>query len=150
MCKELKYLSLTFTIFLSIIGCEEKIVNQGDVVPKIEFKSISKNKVKQFTDSIAIVLSYFDGDGDLGEVNPDSLSLCVRDTRLSKPDNYHIMPLSPVGYKINIHGDITIKLKNLFLLSPSPAETTSFEIKVKDRANHFSNLILTPKIEIIR
>ncbi len=131
-------------------SCEEKLVSNQNVIPKIVFKSISKDKVKQFTDSLSIVFSYEDGDGDLGDFQPDSLSLSVKDSRLNKPDHYHIMPLSPIGYKLNIHGELTIKLKNIFLLTPSPTETTTFEIKVKDRSNHVSNLIFTPQIEIIR
>lgn len=150
MFKYLKYNILILLTLLIVGSCEEKIVPSGNITPSIIFVSISNNKIKQFTDTLAIKLHYEDGDGDLGDIHPDSLSFFVRDTRLNFPDRYHLLPLSPNGVKLNIEGDLVLKLKNIFLLSSSPSENTTFEIKVKDRSNHMSNVIFTPKIEIIR
>ena len=150
MFKYLKYNVLILFTLLNMGSCEEKIVPSGNIVPTISFVSISNIKMKQFTDTLSIKLHYEDGDGDLGDIHPDSMSFFVRDTRLNFPDRYHLLPLSPNSAKVNIEGDLVLKLKNIFLLSPSPSENTTFEIKVKDRSNHMSNVIFTPKIEIIR
>jgi hypothetical protein len=96
-----------------------------------------------------ITLKYQDGDGDLGDISADSFSIYVRDIRLKKPDYFHIFPLSPIGHKISIEGLLNLKVKNIFLLSISPSETTKFEIKLKDRAKNWSNTIFTPNIEIL-
>jgi len=150
MFNVLKYKILIISILFSLFACKEKIVNDQNVSPKIQFVHISSTKLKQFSDSLSIVIHYEDGDGDLGDVHPDSLSLFVRDMRLNSPDRFHLMPLSQNNAQIKIEGEFNLKLKNIFLLSPSPSETTSFEIKLKDRSNHWSNVVFTPKIEIIR
>lgn len=134
---------------IGLISCKEELVSTGNPVPSIQFVSISSTKLKQFTDSLVITLKYQDGDGDLGDVSADSFSIYVRDIRLKKPDYFHIFPLSPIGHKINIEGVLNLKIKNIFLLSTSPSETTKFEIKLKDRAKNWSNTIFTPNIEIL-
>ena len=95
-------------------------------------------------------MKYKDGDGDLGDISADSFSIYVRDFRLSKPDYFHLIPLSPIGNKISIEGVLNLKIKNIFLLSSAPTEITKFEIKLKDRSKNWSNTIFTPNIEIIR
>lgn len=150
MHKFKKYNTLYIFILVLIFSCSEKLVNDENLSPKIQFVNISSNKLVQFKDSLSIVIHYEDGDGDLGDIHPDSLSLFVRDFRLNSPDKYHLIPLSQNNAKIKIGGDLSINLKNIFLLSPSPSETTNFEIKLKDRSNHWSNVVFTPKIEIIR
>ncbi len=145
----LKYLKINIMAFL-LYSCTEKIVSDQNTSPQIGFVKISADKVIQFKDSLSITIHYKDGDGDLGDIHPDSLSLFVRDMRLNNSDRYHLKPLSPNNAKINVEGEMVVKLKNIFLLSPSPSESTSFEIKLKDRSNHWSNIVYTPKIEIIR
>jgi len=150
MYKILKYNILTLFTICVFCSCEDKIVPSTNTTPSIQFVSLSSTKIKQFIDTLSIKIQYDDGDGDLGDLHPDSMSFFVKDTRLNASDRYHLLPLSPNNVKYNIHGDLVLKLKNIFLLSPSPSELTSFEIKVKDRSNHWSNIIFTPKIEIIR
>ncbi len=136
-------------VILFLNSCKDKFVATGDSKPSIQFLSISKIKLKQFTDSLVVSLKYKDGDGDLGDISADTLSIYVRDSRLSKPDYYHLLPLSPIGNKLSIEGVLNIKIKNIFLLTASPIETTKFEIKLKDRAKNWSNTVITPIIEII-
>lgn len=137
-----------FILFFSN-SCKEKLVATGDPKPNIQFISISSTKLKQFTDSLVVTLKYKDGDGDLGDISADTLSIYVRDSRLIKPDYYHLLPLSPINNKLSIEGILNIKIKNIFLLTASPLETTKFEIKLKDRAKNWSNTVFTPNIEII-
>jgi hypothetical protein len=144
------YFNIIATIVLiGFFSCKEELVSTGNPVPSIQFVSISSTKLKQFTDSLVITLKYQDGDGDLGDISADSFSIYVRDIRLKKPDYFHIFPLSPIGHKISIEGLLNLKVKNIFLLSISPSETTKFEIKLKDRAKNWSNTIFTPNIEIL-
>jgi hypothetical protein len=145
------YNILYIAIFMALMfpSCKEEIVSNGNPVPNIQFISISSTKLKQFTDSLVVTLKYKDGDGDLGDISADSLSIYVRDFRLSNPDYYHLFPLSPINNKLSIDGVLNIKIKNIFLLSTSPSETTKFEIKLRDRAKNWSNTIFTPNIEII-
>ena len=145
------YNILYIAVIISLLfpSCKEQIVSNGDPIPNIQFISISSTKLKQFSDSLVVTLKYKDGDGDLGDVSADTLSIYVRDSRLSKPDYYHLFPLSPINNKLSIDGLLNIKIKNIFLLSTSPSETTKFEIKLKDRAKNWSNTIFTPNIEII-
>ena len=142
-------LIIAIFILLFMNSCKEKLVTTGDPKPNIQFLSISKTKLKQFTDSLVVSLKYKDGDGDLGDISADTLSIYVRDSRLSKPDYYHLLPLSPIDNKLSIEGVLNIKIKNIFLLTASPIETTKFEIKLKDRAKNWSNTVFTPNIEII-
>ncbi len=135
---------------MTFFSCQEEVVSTENPVPNIQFISVSSNKLKQFSDSLVVTLKYKDGDGDLGDISADSFSIYVRDFRLSKPDYFHLIPLSPIGNKISIEGVLNLKIKNIFLLSSAPTEITKFEIKLKDRSKNWSNTIFTPNIEIIR
>lgn len=133
-----------------ILACKETTNLTGNPVPRIALIKIEPTTVKQFTDSLKITISYDDGDGDLGFVNADINSLEVQDERLSKPDFYYVSPLAPVDSKIRIKGQLVMKLRNVFLLGSGNLETTSFTIKIKDRAGNVSNPVKTPEITITR
>jgi hypothetical protein len=74
----------------------------------------------------------------------------VQDERLQKTDTYYIPPLAPTDAKIRIKGQLTMNLRNVFLLGTGNIETTSFTLRIKDRAGNFSNPIKTPEITITR
>jgi len=61
-----------------------------------------------------------------------------------------VPPLAPVDSKIRIKGQLVMKLRNVFLLGSGNIETTSFTIKIKDRAGNVSNPVKTPEITINR
>ncbi len=121
-----------------------------DPVPKITLKEIAPTTVVQFTDSIKIVIEYEDGDGDVGYWNPDSLALSVHDLRLANADFFYVRPLAPDSNVISISGTIRIGIRNTFLLGNGNKETTNYEIKLKDRAGHWSNAVITPEVAIRR
>lgn len=121
-----------------------------DPVPKITLKEIAPATVVQFTDSINIIIEYEDGDGDVGYWNPDSLALSVHDLRLANPDFFYVRPLAPDSNAISISGTIRISIRNTFLLGNGNEETTNYEIKLKDRAGHWSNPVTTPEVTIMR
>ncbi|MDP7568021.1 MAG: hypothetical protein QF383_06480, partial [Flavobacteriales bacterium] len=62
-----------------LLSCEKEEVMSD--TPIIDFISISPTTVQEYTDDIIITISYTDGDGDLGENNPDINNLFVEDNR---------------------------------------------------------------------
>jgi len=121
-----------------------------NTVPFISVDSVNRSTVVQFKDSLWIWLKYEDGDGDLGEINPDINSLSVQDSRFSEPDYYFIPPQAPVDVKVKIRGRFVLKMRNLFLLGTGHEEKTGFSIRLRDRAGNWSNTVQTPQISIRR
>ena len=145
------FLILTcFTGLLFLGSCGKDAPVRVNTNPLIRFLSVSSDKVVQFKDSLVITFEYKDGDGDLGETDPDKNSLQIKDSRLAKPDFYFVKPLAPPGSGISIQGTIAVKLKNTFLLGTADQETAYYEIRLKDRSGNWSNTITTPLITILK
>lgn len=122
-------------------------------VPSIALLSVNKTEIQEFSDSLIFTLTYRDGDGDLGTLSPDSTVIELTDNR--DPQNlvfgYHLSPRSPDGSNLIVQGQMQIVLKNIILLnSANTIETTSFSIRIKDRAQNWSNLVTSDNISIIR
>ena len=143
------FIMLTMALWIS--SCT-KVDNTPSfpIEPAIKLVDINHMEVVEFQDTLEITIAYEDGDGDLGNVDPDIPGLVVKDARLTQPDSFHLQPLSPPGAQISIRGELLIRLPQLFLLGNGMAETTRFRIKLLDRAGHESNEIETPSIQIIR
>ncbi len=132
-------------------GCKKNNELAADSnVPFIKIVGVSATSIVQFKDSLVISFEYTDGDGDIGETNPDLNDLMIKDKRLSKADYYFVKPLSPPGAEIKTKGSIAVQMKNTFLLGSANSETTTFELKLKDRAGHWSHSIFTPTITITK
>lgn len=142
------YMALVWLAGLS--ACKEAEPVPVNPVPFISLDSLSRSSVKEFTDSLVIYVRYEDGDGDLGEINPDINSLEVQDQRFQKADAYFIPPQAPTDKQLRIEGRLAIRLRNLFLLGTGNSETTAFRIRLRDRAGNWSNSINTPNIAITR
>ena len=136
--------------FVLISACKEPEPINFDPVPTISYKSISPKIVNEFTDSVIIQFTYRDGDGDLGHKNPDINLLSVHDARLKNADAYYVPPLAPIGSNIPIDGILTIRLRNTWLLGSGADETTSYTVKMQDRAGNWSNAFVTEPITITR
>ena len=138
-------------VVLSISGCTEvNVIDGAPGPPVIEYVDIQPRVVTEFKDSILITFKYADPDGDLGHENPDIQPLSIHDLRLKKADKQHVSLLAPMDTKIDIEGQLTVKLKNTFLLGSSNKEVTTYELILTDRAGNASNRILTDEISIIR
>lgn len=139
-------------LFLLVVftGCKPERFYTGDPKPVISKITLNQTSFKQFTDTIVISFDYVDGDGDLGFDNADSLSLEIKDIRFAKADYYHVRPLAPLGTQVNIHGTLKVTLKNVFLLGAATSETTKFQLRIKDRLQHWSNILETKTISIIK
>lgn len=140
----------TVIVIVLFSGCKPERFYTGDPKPVISKVVLNQSTFKQFTDTVVISFDYADGDGDLGYDNADSLSLEIKDVRFAKADYYHVRPLAPAGSQINIHGTIKVTLKNVFLLGAGSSETTKFQILIKDRMQHWSNILETKTISITK
>ena len=133
---------------ISFYGCWQEEVVTVNKTPLIQLVSVSSQNIKQFKDSVVITFEYKDGDGDIGETDPDKNSIQIKDSRLTKPDYYFIKPLAPPGSEISFKGTIALQIKSLFLLGTANSEITTLELRIKDRAGNWSNVITTPTITI--
>ncbi len=120
-------------------------------IPAIQLISTTPTTVHQFVDSIKFVIQFTDGNGDVGDYNADSLSLVVVDNRNSSLVNrFHIPPVAPQGSTIAVQGQFSVVLKSIILLNAaSTSETTTFSIKLKDRAGNWSNTVVSPTVTIL-
>ena len=122
----------------------------GDA-PTIELLQVTPTTAQQYVDSIAFTVQYQDGDGDLGNADPDIPSIKLTDNRDADllVFNYHLSPRTPEGSDLAIQGELTIVLANSILIDDNnQSETTTFSISITDRAGNESNLVETESITI--
>ena len=118
-------------------------------VPAITFDSISPNPAIKYRDSVLIVISYIDGDGDLGIDSADVKNLFVTDSRNQVVNQFRIPQLAPTGSKIAIQGNIDIVLPpQIFINDNDTTETATYSIYVVDRAGNKSNTVTTKPLTI--
>lgn len=139
----------TFVFFGLTAGCTKEVDNGLSDIPKIEIRQVSPLTIEEFDGNATVYLKYEDGDGDLGFSEADSLSLEVWDARLSEPDWYYVPALAPINENLSIRGELQIVLNGTFILGNGTQETTTFTIRIRDRAGHWSNTVQTPVITIV-
>jgi len=150
----MKYYFLLYFSLLLLFSCKKEAVSNPipsfSDTPVISLISVSSTTVRQFTDSIIFTIKYQDGNGDIGYEFADSMSLFLIDTRVPLTFAYHIPPVAPIGSDIDVEGTYEIVLDHTIIFDPAlNPEITIFEIKLKDRANNWSNTLLSPIITII-
>jgi len=134
-------------IMLLLFSCKKDDI--FSVVPTIEFKSISPSTAQEYIDVINITISYTDGDGDLGENNPDVYNLFVLDNRNLIEYKFRIPELSPHGNEIAIEGNFNIKINGSGITDTSlSSQQVNYDIYVTDRAGNSSNSVSTSSITI--
>ena len=129
-----------------LFGCKKEGTMPRE--PEIELVSIGPTDVEEFVDVVTLRFKYKDGDGDIGEVDPDVPSLRVKDSRLAEPDWYHIPPLTPDQQELAIQGELEIPLHPLFVLGNSANEVLTYSIVLIDRAGNYSNELVSPLITV--
>tara|TARA_B100000745_G_C20104413_1_gene377910 strand:+ start:443 stop:889 length:447 start_codon:yes stop_codon:yes gene_type:complete len=145
-----KILYIATTLIIASSCTEVTLVEKPAGPPVIEYVDIQPREVKEFQDSILITFKYADPDGDLGYENPDIKPLSIHDLRLQTADYQHVGLLAPMDANVDISGELTVKLKNTFLLGSSDKEVTTYELIFTDRAGNASNPIQTDEISIVR
>lgn len=148
--KTLSGLALFLPALLGI-ACEKIEAGPAfDEAPLIELTALSKDTLVQFTDQLVLTIRYQDGDGDLGNPDPDVNSIFVKDSRLEEADEYYLGPLAPPGSEVSIQGNLELHLAPTFLLGNGDYEAAEFSIHVVDRAGHRSNTIETGAVILLR
>ena len=148
---------LLFSFLAYLLSCSND--NVFPVEPEISYVDISPKEVRQFRDSIIIKFSFTDGDGDLGNDDNQILDMVLIDDRVNDPVNpitpeqatipYSLPNLTPKTRNPAIQGTITILVAPTAIRLGLPEDLTSFNIQVKDRAGHESNVIQTEPIRIL-
>ena len=90
--KNLAFITLISIVFFSCKK-EELISN----IPSIELIETSPTQVVELKEPIYFKISYRDGDGDLGENDPDVYNLILIDPRINIKYEYRISELVPGG-----------------------------------------------------
>jgi len=129
-----------------LFSCEKEQVISD--TPIIEFKSISPANVQEYSDDIIIIISYSDGNGDLGENNPDIHNLFLEDNRNGIVYQFRIPHLAPDNNSIAIEGDFNITINGSGITDESSSQQVNYSIYVKDRVGNKSNTITTSNITI--
>ena len=141
----MKNIIYLFAIVL-LFSCEKEQVISD--TPIIEFKNISPTTVQEYSDDISITISYSDGNGDLGENNPDIHNLFVEDNRNGIVYQFRIPHLAPDNNSIAIEGDFNITINGSGITNESSSQQVNYSIYVTDRAENKSNIITTSFITI--
>ena len=142
--KEITFSLLLFAFCILLPSCSKDKPVYSEV-PEISFVSISSTSVNS-SDPLTFVISYQDGDGDLGENSPDIHNLYLTDNRIGSSYQYRISELAPTTSLI-IKGTLSIILDNAGLLGAGP-ENVTYSIYVVDRAGHTSNTVLSPTVTV--
>jgi len=125
-----------------------------DAAPTITFKSISKTTVNEdssgVSDSLQLVFSFTDGDGDLGAAsdNDTTNNVFLTDSRDNSVKPYHMPRLTPEGSVKAISGDVTINIGSFACRPGFENDPFTYKIVVKDRAGHESNAVQSEQITI--
>jgi hypothetical protein len=146
--------ALAIFVALNCVSCEKETERiPGDplppvsIVPAISIGSMEVNYTA--FDDIVIPVNYIDGDGDIGFSNADSSVVFVTDNRADIEFQFHVPPLAPDGSQVAIQGLLNVVMENVPLLgTEGDAETTTFTVRIVDRAGNASNEATTPTITI--
>ncbi len=152
---------IAIPVFGWLTGCIKK--EQYPVEPIIEFGQFATAKDINGKDSLgAITISYTDGDGDIGLYDYDTVEpykynfylkfmqyvnkqlVEVKPVDSTVNFNARIPILTPSGRNKNIKGDITMTMQLYLARMALKTDTIAFQIYIKDRALHSSNVIETP------
>lgn len=142
-----------------LLGC----VNEPtfSLVPRIEFRSISKTEMNQatasFADSTRTTIYFEDGDGDIGG---DSLSVFVLDTRTGGDAvSFRVKSIPIEGVSNAISGTISFPIDASCCIydtgqipctpsNPVITQELVYDIYIKDRAGNQSNIVTLPAITL--
>lgn len=168
LIKEMKDYKFIASVLLLSLTLLPSCVKEKDfpIEPRIEFLSFT-----QYTpDSAGCLISFKDGDGDIGIMDGDEttpndykLKYLYKDTDGSfKPFDaidstaamdtlfysYRVPNLTPEGQYKALDGEILAKLTAAPLYWPLHT-IVKFEIQLRDRAGHLSNKVMTSEIPVV-
>jgi len=136
-----------FILFCFCLASCEKDKPVYSEVPEIAFVSASPSSVSAYGEPITFVISYQDGDGDLGENSSDAHNLYLTDNRFGITYPYRISELAPSSSALIIKGQLRIILDNAGITGAA-SQSATFSIYVMDRAGHSSNTVTSSAITV--
>jgi len=142
MCR--KYLILLFIAFL-FSTCKKD--NNEDLFV-ISILSTAPVELQEFKENISVSIQYVHPEGYIGFFDPDYLSLEVKDSRLSNPDYYHLIPVSPPNETISVQGKLLLEIDAPFVFGNGLAETLTYTIRIQDKDKAWSNKVTTSLITV--
>ena len=138
---------VTGLALLSSCSSDEELISP---TPAIEFVSLGSSSVTAFSEPLVFTISYRDGDGDLGENDPDVKNCYITDSRNSVTYEFRIPELAPSGSEIIIDGDLNIELQSVGISDDVDSESATFSIYVTDRAGNVSNTVTSSSVGVSR
>lgn len=159
-----KIVGVTSLLFLLILGSCVTSPNYPNE-PQIEFVGFSKSELEQGSlnnDSLTMIISFTDGDGDLGSP-PETAekNLFVVDNRTGEIYNSFKTPVIPEeGVGNGVSGEIRVLMFTTCCIFPDnippcespdlyPSNEISFDVYIVDRAGNESNIITTPSFTLL-
>ena len=144
------YRSVALLLVVLIFSSCKKDEDGLSVVPQLTFESISPTSIEEFEGPITFSISYQDGDGDLGENDPNVKNLFLQDQRNGITYEYRIQELAPQGTDIAIIGTIDIVLNTTSITDGSNEQEVTFDVYAIDRAGNSSNTITSSPLTIYK
>ncbi len=134
----------------TLLGSCKKDAPVYSDVPQIKLESVSPSSVKEYKEAVVFVISYEDGDGDLGEDSPDVKNLFITDNRIGVTYEYRIPQLAPQGAGIIIRGNLSVSIRNTGITDGSSSQTVTYSVHLLDRAGHESNTVTSTAITVTK
>ncbi len=118
--------------------------------PSITFVRFSKSSIKAFSDSIQLVFTFTDGDGDIGPLNKNdtTLNLFLTDSRDNSVKKYQLPNITPSGSVKAISGEVTVTIGPFACKAGVDTDQLTYTIRIKDRAGHMSNSVTTSPLTL--
>ena len=139
------YLLIFVSVFFSSCSKDDDPVNFN-----LGLIEVFPLNIIEFQENIYVRLSYEHPEGFLGFSDPDYLSLEVKDSRLSQPDYYHVIPITPPNNNLSVTGELLVEIDSPFLFGNGNIELVNFSIRIQDQNLSWSNTITTPNISVNR
>ena len=140
--KKIASLLLIVSLFTT---CKKTEVENEFSISLIE---MSPSEIIEFEENINVKISYSHAKGFIGFSDPDYLSLEIKDSRLSNPDYFHLIPLSPPQSEVSISGETLIEVDAPFIFGNGNTETLTFTIRIQDKDKNWSNKVTTGLITV--
>jgi hypothetical protein len=118
-------------------------------VPSIALENYFPDAVTANRDALTFSIRYIDGDQDSEAFAEGETAIELTDNR---DKNRLVYLFHPEPRSVNaLFGDHTVRLRHTILLDPTnESEQTTFSIRLRDRAGHWSNSVRTGTVRILR
>ena len=141
---------LVLLLALALVACKEDEIDLQDPVPQILGVTLNSNNIIEYQDSLVFNVRYRDGDGDLGENDPNAANLFLIDNRIGVTERFRVQELAPEGANIPITGTLRVVLKSTGITDNSFLQTVTYTLYLRDRAGNESNRFTTENIAVSR